>query len=1855
MAQTRKKAVDIMGCGEKRHMSHRVGNMLHHRFPNGFTDLLMDETDREVSTLTDRAFRSLCVGDEAVYNDDFPQGYSPFSCHKPLAGEPLTKIHQKELKKQRKSDKEKEKNLSNMSSFLKALSATEKSCEGLLSTNGGVADSNGESWDKSALRSIQRELSEFSSDYHANLTSGHFQNQSGYGLSSKTGKGFSLMSGKSSKSKSGKSTLKLKKLNIKNFFLHSEFSPFQTWRGMRQFSFSHEDTSIISANITPKWYDLPFYKELTEAHIKEQIEEIQKEAGEAPPSSPPPLPPPPPPPPVAPKPVSPPSPPKVLPKPLAVQPQKRCPSIVTDGGTAPWRQTKTDRQTKALPVKQEMPPQGKSLLAKINGSILLNKNESMSSEVKAVEEVSPLSSTPFSICQLMTPVIASRQATETSEILQSALSPSVHDLPIRPHSEAKLTPELAVKRDGYKSLASSILFNLKDNRKRVKSRYSPPKFKTIETSGRDTQSLLSDSLKQQNNSSGLSTPAISKEGQTKCIPVFEPVAIQTPALTKHAADRPQSDDYLLSNLLQNKKEAFGNVGGENSNSPIMHSKRNTSHIAKKQNYPSLNLYKKASPSVATDQSNEFSLLNPSKDISQKGISPNTSIINCSPSLICSPETQREIFEKRAPLNVSDRPNVLIKSVTDFEEERTGFGQPMSTMDVVKAAREAISATKTKALLTVQAESICKPEDNETSETNVCSKVENYSVGSEGERNIIVRKDPPPVPKKKVTQPDIRKKTHFGDKPSNSDLSETKHDESAQQDKLKHIFPGRLNNYIKCQRYSVTDEEVRENDRGANVRTEMDGVRDKELIIHDLHALKELERARLCDRDNTKGVPNNIDEETRAKNDLISRELKKIKKGMLSMRGNTSAKREIFANREKQANEQEALAKLGGNVMINKALINNNYDKAKMALEEIISDRQMRRNVTNGSYGSRVEQSKDTLKESVTETKDDKKEEELRERLGELRDHKNMRHILSQTEPRLGENHRSGGRVALPCMELNSSFKLECKHAHDRLNDNSEKSEDINIRNLSGETIAIQEKKGLETPSVPPRSKKGGNKRIGDAMNDILDDDLQKTKPHCNVKNSTKDSDSIIPSDAVTIKHQSNEKRYSLLSDIKIDMETDIPREDSSGTVETSLKPDNITSTSNRYFLTGAVAPKHQPNERRSSLLSEITIDTETGTTRETSGTTVEFSLKLDNMTSPTDVFEKNDKMDAEANSKTIISPELLVNGVNVDDRTSMSSKSSYFSVESPPHRVAVPNLYHSVENLNKLGVEDKGANGHIKKDADRPEREYYSFSDVEGEQDIEIQNGSNLSSADGPVLSQNDDFSPPVSPCDTLSPTLGIPALFKIKDNTFSKKSKKSVQPWTPRAILNKDKEEEDLHLLDENPELPSANEAATSRSTVEVVQPKETLLNVSPPSVLQKAKALDAGLPAAPKEKVVSPISDVVGSLTTPPVELSKVPSERPGSTCSGYDSQSGLPKPPTVLPKSERAVLKAMKLTNRRMKKEEGHKSTGKHKTERRKSDKAEVKSSEKQHHKESDRKVVDGDEHAHKRTAKTRSYDLVESKHLDNKTLLASEQRGRSTAILSKSGQRHQSGISNVPVYKTHVAEKPARSARTQSIDRYRVDRRRSADTSVSERFDPRSARIERSIMDEFQQRGRAREKTNREKPLRRSHSIDVPPPPPPTFSRQSSQTSQLSRQSSVEHAIVTQSFPMTQRKVLQDPDSGQYYFVDMPVQVKTKTFFDPETGSYVQLPVQPPDGAVLQASPMEVLSPPLVVYHGFVPVPLSPMSQNIQGPHMEQEELIHLDTPRQIHCKDRHPYLEPVYGQHEHMLGEFLGSEEVDCTS
>ncbi|XP_067437103.1 uncharacterized protein C4orf54 homolog [Thunnus thynnus] len=86
-----------------------------------------------------------------------------------------------------------------------------------------------------------------------------------------------------------------------------------------------------------------------------------------------------------------------------------------------------------------------------------------------------------------------------------------------------------------------------------------------------------------------------------------------------------------------------------------------------------------------------------------------------------------------------------------------------------------------------------------------------------------------------------------------------------------------------------------------------------------------------------------------------------------------------------------------------------------------------------------------------------------------------------------------------------------------------------------------------------------------------------------------------------------------------------------------------------------------------------------------------------------------------------------------------------------------------------------------------------------------------------------------------------------------------------------------------------------------------------------------------------------------------------------------------------------------------------------------------------------------------------------------------------------------------------------------------------------------------------------------------------------------------------APTLEHFQATQRKMLLDPTTGNYYLVDTPVQPATKRLFDPETGQYVDVPMpQPPITPVpMPLSPL-ALSPgayghTYMMYPGFMPTP------------------------------------------------------------
>ncbi|KAM4851940.1 cardiac-enriched FHL2-interacting protein [Thomomys bottae] len=78
-----------------------------------------------------------------------------------------------------------------------------------------------------------------------------------------------------------------------------------------------------------------------------------------------------------------------------------------------------------------------------------------------------------------------------------------------------------------------------------------------------------------------------------------------------------------------------------------------------------------------------------------------------------------------------------------------------------------------------------------------------------------------------------------------------------------------------------------------------------------------------------------------------------------------------------------------------------------------------------------------------------------------------------------------------------------------------------------------------------------------------------------------------------------------------------------------------------------------------------------------------------------------------------------------------------------------------------------------------------------------------------------------------------------------------------------------------------------------------------------------------------------------------------------------------------------------------------------------------------------------------------------------------------------------------------------------------------------------------------------------------------------------------------------YPATQ-KILQDPQSGEYFVFDLPLQVKIKTFYDPETGKYVKVSVPSSEGELPEPPLQDALTAPYLLYPGFRPAPVTTLT-------------------------------------------------------
>ncbi|XP_071419782.1 cardiac-enriched FHL2-interacting protein [Pithys albifrons albifrons] len=130
-------------------------------------------------------------------------------------------------------------------------------------------------------------------------------------------------------------------------------------------------------------------------------------------------------------------------------------------------------------------------------------------------------------------------------------------------------------------------------------------------------------------------------------------------------------------------------------------------------------------------------------------------------------------------------------------------------------------------------------------------------------------------------------------------------------------------------------------------------------------------------------------------------------------------------------------------------------------------------------------------------------------------------------------------------------------------------------------------------------------------------------------------------------------------------------------------------------------------------------------------------------------------------------------------------------------------------------------------------------------------------------------------------------------------------------------------------------------------------------------------------------------------------------------------------------------------------------------------------------------------------------------------------------------------------------------------------------------------------------------------------------------------------------VSPSPSSTQRKLLQDPESGQYYVVDLPPEANLKTFYDPETGKYVQVSVPSLEQNLYQSTSSEIRNSPCASYPRVLPLLASSVAALKSPSHLteptqpvptvpEPAELIEdgQEDYRYTESVDTQPYIEPT---------------------
>lgn len=1838
------KGVDYtvtMSCLERQHVS-RKASVQH---PCNL-DTFMDETDREVMNLTDRAFKSLCIGDEAIYNDS-ELCPSPVDCHKPLAEEIPKKPRENSTTDIKKHGAHRpngvydtlwqiNKNASKVSSLFAAFAAKQ---------NNDTKIMNGDSWDKSALLSIQTELSGFSSDLQNHLVDEQVESKTlEKQTANKSIQDVYNSSGKSSKNQHSKST-KLRKLNSKNFFLHSEFSPFQSWGDLNRFGL--ENVEMFPCNSPAGLYDFPLYgnlNDLNRLHVPEPNKRVTSQS------------------------TSPREPwhkskpnlsqctaqtvPLVpeqqsernIPKLPNIQIQALQPQVLltksesfqrcqSEGDLyAPWRKSRS--RTKGVAIIS-------SACERTNMTDQVAMQNKM--VVKTVEEKTCLNSTPFSISQLLTPVIPSRQGTGTSEILQSVHSPTVFDVSALP----EIHPSPDIKREGYKSKASSLLFNLKDNRKRVKAIYSPPKFK-----GSDAADQNEPPIKQDVTNNVRERPEIADSKTTPTVqkPCMYPMSPETADVQSSQASALPFDDFLGLSLLQAKNQK---------------SKKNP---LAKATYPSLNLYRKSSPvelntkTMSMDVSDPCSTQNKhteqkiskeyvpernSKDLQRKRYLTKPKIINANHEythLSHVENADRVMTEKTDAVALKEKyiQDVRTCSGSRIQDILNTGGTSKEEESNIKFNEFHRNETKPKHLFSTRQNNYIKTQryvnvDNNNDDVDDECEYWQENVISAGkdesrkmDLNVDVHKD---TRKVQGNVDDLLVTESFTSDafPPNNHSIPSKNDLGicTEQGVGKNRASMKGNTLAKVALFTLKEQPLNTGS-GSNKKNIVKGKYELATVALEKKIAESEQRKKLSDRQSGQDLALRRDhnrERMQASNPKESviqdrggqkaiSDITPTSQNVQSMSDINTSHGECHVPEVKLPKpcKQEGAAKHNPSSLIYRDRPNRHVQESDTGnIKSMANVAELKetvfKNIRLDQDSSVAHDNIDNKNVRVEDESDIQKKEDWFKPDTHARREKNAN---SQRRHRVMNERQKKDDVTFVESFIKQEECLmftEIKPSN-LLNDKGP---------VKGHVLSLTEKfnREREVPSLNAQEcLSQGDGLMVHPENDSLKQKVISPKHIMGLP----EVEEILTKRNHTAREAGSDIKEKPDKDSKVAMPSkeNVDREiaDKQGNLlvykDETRKEEDVSRTKNKNALEDLrkIGIKNEPQYLSESFVKESLTDhfVKPNEPDDESKTTPSLSMLNPDNAPMHKITLYGSPNQAERSS--LVDVTQLVQG-NEPSKLSEDSSFLHKSEESSSLNKGEERTFEKLDTIDSCFTSNAESKLH---DTDRT---------VSLPKDVE---------KGGWVHSLMDSARnlTPACQSNASSPTPGKPALFKMKDNTFSAspvtKTVRPVlhktvagvtQPWSPRESLSgSERGEEDPDIFKKSVHVQSP---ALSSTPVQMSQPNQSSLQVVSPPPSQSATdqerkwLMDTSTVAEEDEwqPAISSFSescetsagDIAEELafTTAPtdsIEGSKAPSERSGSVCSGVENQF-QGKPPAVPPKTEKALRRAMKLTTKRIQKAEA-----KSKSERgRSSEKGSCERRERRHH--SSDKVFNDRSCQRERNI---DRDTVEN---DSETSLSKSHTAERLGTLhSKPNSRRKEKDAERRLQHSNLISMD-NDAKGCVAERQKENQSRHKDRSDSQNVNANGERL-----------GRTSEKNLPHKLYRRAHSLDrfssgihehrvfssedpISKTSSETLPKLAAAKTAPSRQNSTEHAYgspsnnpAPQSFPMTQRKLLQDLDSGQYFVVDMPVQVQTKTFFDPETGSYVQLPVQSLERSVPRAQSVEVVSaPPLMLYHGFVPVPVS----------------------------------------------------------